>query len=256
MKPLVKIVFVFALALVVVACGSDEAAQPAANDAAPAPDATPAPAAVDGPAEAPASEPTSAVGTSPLLDPDHPDANRQAPSQFRAVFTTTKGEFVVEVHRDWAPLGADRFYSLVRTGYYDGNTVFRVVDGFVAQFGMHGDPAINEAWDMASISDDPMGEMNTRGRLTFAHGGPNTRTTQLFINLGDNLNLDNMGFPPFGEVIDGMDVIDSFYTGYGDGPPYGSGPDQGRIGAEGTAYFDREYPLLDRIVSTRIVSER
>jgi peptidyl-prolyl cis-trans isomerase A (cyclophilin A) len=183
----------------------------------------------------------------PLMDPDHPDSNRQAPDQYRVTFTTTKGDFVVEVHRDWAPLGADRFYNLVQVGYYNNNSFFRVVDGFVAQFGMNGDPAVNEAWDRASIPDDPMGEMNTRGRLTFA---------QLFINLGDNLNLDNMGFPPFGEIIEGMDVVDSFHSGYGDGPPRGTGPDQGLIGEDGTAYLERQYPLLDHIESARVTGER
>ncbi|NKB90336.1 MAG: peptidylprolyl isomerase [Acidobacteria bacterium] len=191
-----------------------------------------------------------------MLDPTHPDANRQGPDSYRVAFDTTKGRFVVEVHRDWAPLGADRFYNLVSTGYYNGNKFFRVVDGFVVQFGMNGDPAINEAWDMASIADDPQGEMNTRGRLTFAHGGPNTRTTQLFINLGDNLNLDNMGFPPFGEIIEGMDVVQSLYSEYGDGPPYGTGPDQTFIGEEGDAYFDRQYPLLDHVETAAVIAER
>jgi peptidyl-prolyl cis-trans isomerase A (cyclophilin A) len=163
---------------------------------------------------------------------------------------------VVEAHRAWAPLGADRFYSLVQTGYYNNNRFFRVVDGFVVQFGMNGVPAINEAWDLAMIEDDPAGEMNTRGRLTFAHGGPGTRTTQLFINLGDNLRLDTMGFPPFGEVIEGMDVVDSLHSAYGDGPPRGTGPDQGRIGTEGNAYFDREYPLLDYVDSASVIAER
>jgi len=244
---------VFLLSIGLVACGGAEdnggqAPEPAAaNEAQPLGDP-----AAPGSEAAPASD----VGTVPLLDPDHPDVNRRAPDQYRAVFVTTKGEVMVEVHREWAPLGADRFYNLVRAGYYDNNRFFRVVDGFVAQFGMNGDPAVNEAWDRAGIPDDPMGEMNTRGRLTFAHGGPGTRTTQLFISLGDNLNLDNQGFPPFGEVIEGMDVVDSFHTGYGDGPPYGVGPNQGRIGEEGTPYLEREFPLLDYIESARVVAER
>lgn len=210
-------------------------------------------------AEAPAAEPEPAPEpsfASPLMDPDHPESNQQAPDEFRVAFDTTKGRFVVEVHRAWAPRGADRFYNLVRNGYYDGNRFFRVVDGFVAQFGMHGDPAVNEAWDMATISDDPDAEMNTRGRITFAHGGPDTRTTQLFINLGDNLNLDTMGFPPFGEVVEGMEVVTSLYAGYGDGAPYGNGPDQMRIGQDGNEYLDREFPLLDAIETARIVGER
>lgn len=243
---------VFLLSIGVVACGGADETADQAPEPAPAGDPE-----TTGNAPAPAAdpEPTSTVGTMPLLDPDHPDANRRAPDQFRVAFATTKGEFIVEVHREWAPLGADRFYNLVQVGYYNNNRFFRVVDGFVAQFGMNGDPAINEAWDGALISDDPMGEMNTRGRLTFATGGPNSRTTQLFINLGDNLNLDNMGFPPFGEVIEGMSVVDSLHMGYGDGPP-GPGPDQGRIGEQGEAYLAREYPLLDYIESARVVAER
>jgi peptidyl-prolyl cis-trans isomerase A (cyclophilin A) len=240
----------FLLALAVIACGGEEAAVPAPADEAAAP---PPAAAAPAPIEA---EPADVVEGNPLLDPYHPDANLTAPASFRVAFETSKGRFVVEAHRAWAPRGADRFYSLVQTGYYNENRFFRVVDGFVVQFGMNGVPAINEAWDTASIEDDPMGEMNTRGRLTFAHGGPGTRTTQLFINLGDNLNLDNMGFPPFGEIIEGMDVVDSLHSGYGDGPPYGTGPDQGRIGAEGNAYFDREYPLLDYVVSATVIAER
>lgn len=242
---------VFILSLGLVACGGAEEngeQAPAPAGEAEATDSMPAPTGDVAP--------SSDVGTMPLLDPDHPDANRRAPDQFRVAFTTTKGEFLVEVHREWAPLGADRFYNLVQVGYYNGNHFFRVVDGFIAQFGMNGDPAVNEAWDDAGIPDDPMGEMNTRGRLTFAHGGPGTRTTQLFISLGDNLFLDNQGFPPFGEVIDGMDVVDSLHTGYGDGPPRGPGPDQGRIGAEGTAYLEREFPLLDYVESARVVAER
>ncbi len=241
---------VFFLSIGLVACGgAEEPAEPApAGDAA---------GAAAPPAPEENLEPVSTVGTMPLLDPDHPDANRQAPGQYRVAFATTKGEFIVEVHRAWAPLGADRFYNLVQVGYYNNNRFFRVLDGFVAQFGMNGDPAVNEAWDRALIPDDPMGEMNTRGRLTFATGGPNSRTTQLFINLGDNLNLDNMGFSPFGEVIEGMSVIDSLYSDYGEGAESGGqGPSQGRIGAEGEAYLARDFPLLDYVESARVVAER
>ena len=239
------------------ACGGAETADesaPAPEESAPAATPEPAPESSSEPAATP--DPDPAPTTDPLLDPDHPESNATAPAQFRVAFETTKGRFVVEVHRDWAPHGADRFYNLVRNGYYDGNRFFRVVDGFVAQFGMNGDPAVNEAWDMAAIPDDPDNEMNTRGRITFAHGGPETRTTQLFINLGDNLNLDTMGFPPFGEVVEGMEVVESLHADYGDGPPYGMGPDQGRIGQDGNDYLDREYPLLDAIESATIVAER
>ena len=144
----------------------------------------------------------------------------------------------------------------MRAGYYDDNRFFRVLDGFVAQFGMHGDPAVYEAWDRAELVDDPDGEMNTRGRITFAHGGADTRTTQLFINLADNLRLDTMGFPPFGEVVDGMDVVMSLHSGYGEGAPRGAGPDQGSIGAEGNEYLAREFPDLDYITSARVIAER
>ncbi len=246
--------FVFFLVLGAVACGGAEEAGDEAAAVGDTPVAAPDPETPPAPDPAPA--PVSVAGTVPLLDPDHADVNRQAPDQFRVAFATTKGEFLVEVHRQWAPLGADRFYNLVQAGYYNGNRFFRVLDGFVAQFGMHGDPAINEAWDMASIPDDPTGEMNTRGRLTFAHGGPATRTTQLFINLGDNLGLDNRGFPPFGEVIEGMSVVNSLYSGYGEGAPDGRGPSQGRIGAEGNAYLEREFPMLDYVESARVVAER
>jgi peptidyl-prolyl cis-trans isomerase A (cyclophilin A) len=236
-----------------VACGGAEETGERVPESAPAGEAE-----LTGDTAAPAGDPEPATdtGTVPLLDPYHPDVNRRAPDQFRVAFTTTKGEFLVEVHREWAPLGADRFYNLVQVGYYNDNHFFRVVDGFIAQFGMNGDPAVNEAWDDAGIPDDPMGEMNTRGRLTFAHAGPGTRTTQLFISLGDNLFLDNQGFPPFGEVLDGMDVADSLHTGYGDAPPRGLGPDQGRIGVEGRAYLEREFPLLDYVESARVVAER
>jgi len=246
---------VFLLAAATVACGgAEETAEPAAEPA-PASEAELTGGGVAGEDESVA-EPTGESGTLPLLDPNHPDANRQAPDRYRVAFDTTKGRIVVELHREWAPLGADRFYNLVRAGYYDGNRFFRVLDGFIAQFGMNGDPAVNEAWDTAAIPDDPMGEMNTRGRLTFAHGGPDTRTTQLFINLGDNLNLDNAGFPPFGEVIEGMGVIDSLYSAYGEGAPDGAGPSQGRIGAEGTPYLEREFPLLDYVEAAVVIAER
>jgi len=240
---------VFCLALGTIACGGAEEPADTASGAAPAGE----PAAVaDEPAPVAAAEtpPASDPGTMPLLDPDHPDVNRQAPGQYRVAFETTKGRFVVEVHREWAPLGADRFYNLVQAGYYGENRFFRVLEGFIVQFGMNGDPAVNEAWDTAAIADDPMGEMNTRGRLTFATSGANSRTTQLFINLGDNLNLDNQGFTPFGEVIEGMDVVDSLHSGYG------QTPDQGMIGAQGTPYLEREFPLLDYVEVAVVVAER
>lgn len=177
-----------------------------------------------------------------------------APATFRARFETSKGDFVIEVHRDWAPLGADRFYNLVKSGYYDGTRFFRVISGFMAQFGIHGDPRVSAAWRTARIPDDPVREHNTRGAVTFATAGPGTRTTQLFINYADNSRLDGMGFAPFGRVVDGMDVVDRLYAGYGEGAPGGRGPDQGRIAAEGNAYLEREFPELDQIRRATVIA--
>ena len=148
----------------------------------------------------------------------------QAPATFKADFDTSKGKFVVEVHRDWAPNGADRFYNLVKNGFYDDLRFFRVLDGFMAQFGIHGDPAIQSVWTSARIKDDPVKQSNKRGYLVFATAGPNTRTTQLFINFGDNSgSLDKQGFAPFGQVTSGMDVVDKLYNGYGEGALEGEG---------------------------------
>ncbi len=186
-----------------------------------------------------------------LLDPRSLTA--KAPETFRAKFTTTKGDFIIEVHRGWAPRGADRFYNLVRAGFFKDVAFFRVLSGFMAQFGISGDPAVARAWMQANIPDDPVTQSNKRGRVTFATAGPNTRTTQLFINFGDNAGLDSQGFAPIGEVVEGMNVVDSLYAGYGEGAPRGRGPDQGRIQAQGNAYLKSSFPQLDRIVSATIV---
>jgi peptidyl-prolyl cis-trans isomerase A (cyclophilin A) len=177
----------------------------------------------------------------------------QAPATFKAKFTTTKGNFVVEVTRAWAPQGADRFYNLVKNHYFDGAAFFRVLPGFVAQFGLNARPEVSRAWASANIKDDPVTQSNLKGYLTFATAGRNTRTTQLFINLGDNQNLDGMGFAPFGKVVEGMDVVEKFYSGYGEGAPGGNGPEQGRITNEGKAYLDKSFPLLDSIKTAVIV---
>lgn len=177
-----------------------------------------------------------------------------APDSFRVAFETGKGRFVVQVHRAWAPLGADRFHELVRTGYYDRVKFFRVLPDFIAQFGIQGDPAINSKWERA-IPDDPVKESNKKGTLTFATGGPNTRTTQLFINTRDNPRLDGMGFSAFGRVVEGMDVVEKLYNGYGEGAPDGAGPDQGRIEREGNAYLNKDFPRLDSIVSARVIKD-
>jgi peptidyl-prolyl cis-trans isomerase A (cyclophilin A) len=176
----------------------------------------------------------------------------QAPATFNANFDTSKGLFVITVHRDWAPNGADRFYNLVKNGFYDDVRFFRVIDGFMAQFGIHGTPAVASAWQNASIKDDPGKQSNKRGFVTFATRGPNTRTTQLFINFGDNAALDKQGFSPFGEVTKGMDVVDKIYNGYGEGAPRGKGPDQGRLQAEGNAYLAKDFPKLDYVKTATI----
>jgi len=177
----------------------------------------------------------------------------QAPATFQAKFTTTKGDFVVEVTRAWAPLGADRFYNLVKNHFFDGVVFFRVLPGFVAQFGLNPRPEVSRIWATATIKDDPVKQSNLTGYLTFATAGPNTRTTQLFINLADNRNLDRMGFTPFGKVVEGMDVVQQFYSGYGEGAPGGNGPDQSRITNEGKPYLDKNFPLLDSIKVAVIV---
>ncbi len=178
-----------------------------------------------------------------------------APDSFTVAFETTKGRFVVRAVRAWAPLGVDRFYYLASNQYYVGTRFFRNLPNFMAQFGIHGEPEVNEAWKDRNIPDDSVRQSNQRGFVTFAMGGPNTRTTQLFINKRDNRRLDAMGFAPIGHVTQGMDVVDSLYTGYGEGPPMGGGPDQGRIEAEGNRYLARMYPRLDSINSTRVLKE-
>src|SRR5947208_11509697 len=187
-------------------------------------------------------------------NPADPAFATQAPDSFRARFSTTKGDFVVAVHRVWAPLGADRFYNLVRSGYYDGVRFFRVIPGFMAQFGIHGDPQVAAAWRDATIPDDPVREHNARGTVSFATAGPGTRTTQLFINYGDNSRLDGPGVSPFGQVVVGMDVVDRLYGGYGEGAPGGRGPDQSTIQVQGNAYLERQFPELDYVKQAGIVT--
>ncbi|MGH7993593.1 MAG: peptidylprolyl isomerase [Limisphaerales bacterium] len=178
----------------------------------------------------------------------------KAPETFNVLFDTTKGKFTIAVTRALAPNGADRFYNLVRSGYFKDVAFFRVIPGFMCQFGIHGDPNISAKWREANISDDPVKGSNTRGTITFATAGPNTRTTQLFINFADNVNLDGMGFSPFGKVIAGMDVVDKINGEYGEGAPRGNGPDQGRVQMEGNAYLKKDFPKLDYIKSATVVS--
>jgi peptidyl-prolyl cis-trans isomerase A (cyclophilin A) len=179
--------------------------------------------------------------------------NEKAPAVYQAKFDTSKGAFVVEVHRDSAPNGADRFYNLVKNGFYNDVRFFRVLEGFMAQFGINGDPSISAVWRNANIKDDPVKVSNGRGTITFATAGPNTRTTQVFINFGDNAGLDDQGFSPFGKVVSGMDVVDSLYGGYGEGAPRGAGPDQGQVQAQGNAYLQQDYPKLDYVKTATIV---
>ena len=178
--------------------------------------------------------------------------NEKAPDTYKANFDTSKGTFTITVTRASAPLGADRFYNLVKNGFYDDARFFRVLDGFMAQVGIHGNPTIAKAWMNARIQDDPVKQSNKRGFVTFATGGPNTRTTQFFVNFRDNAGLDKQGFAPFGEVTSGMNVVDRLYNGYGEGAPSGKGPNQGRVQGEGNVYLNNDFPRLDFIKAATI----
>jgi peptidyl-prolyl cis-trans isomerase A (cyclophilin A) len=169
----------------------------------------------------------------------------QAPATYKARFDTSKGAVVIDVRREWAPNGADRFYNLVKNGFFDDNRFFRVISGFMVQFGINGDPKVSAPWRTAQIKDDPVKQSNKRGFISFATSGPNSRTTQVFINFADNSRLDGMGFSSFGQVTTGMNVVDTLYNGYGEGAPQGRGPDQGRIQMEGNAYLKKDFPNLD-----------
>ena len=207
---------------------------------------------------APAPKPVEAVVAPPLpadinpalLDPSK--AVETAPASFKVRFTTTEGDIVIEVTRAWAPKGADRIFNLVKIGYFNDIAFFRAIEGFMIQFGIHGHPQISAAWKMANIEDDPVTQSNTLGMVTFATAGPNTRTTQFFINVGDNNRLDGMGFAPFGKVVEGMDIVGKLHTGYGEGAPRGRGPDQGRIQTEGNGYLQGGFPELDYIKGAKI----
>jgi peptidyl-prolyl cis-trans isomerase A (cyclophilin A) len=209
---------------------------------------TPPPTKPATPAAKPAAPVAKAPAANPLLHPETLKA--KAPDSFKVKFTTTKGDFVAEVHRDWAPLGADRFYNLVKNRYFTNVAFFRIVPNFIVQFGMAADPKVGAVWQIASIKDDPMKATvhNTKGTLVFATSGPNSRTNQLFVNIGDNTrSLDPQGFSPFGEVTEGMDIVLGLYAGYGERP------DQNRILNEGKAYLDKNFPNLDSIKSAVIL---
>ena len=198
---------------------------------------------------------TGAPNKEKLMNPA--TANEKAPDKYQAKFDTSKGSFVIEVTRAWAPNGADRFYNLVKNGYYDGCRFFRVVADFMVQWGYNGDTKINALWTQARIPDDPVKQSNLRGTVTFAMAGPNTRTTQVFINFNDrNAYLDKSGFAPFGKVIEGMKVVDSLYSGYGDFPSFGGhGPDGQLIYTQGNAYLEKAFPKLDSIKTAVIVTK-
>jgi peptidyl-prolyl cis-trans isomerase A (cyclophilin A) len=219
-----------------------------------APAATPAQAQAQSQAAAPAAKPATAThprpattGTDPALL--HPATlTAKAPDVYEVTFKTTAGDFVVTVTRAWAPLGADRFYNLVKHRFFTDAAFFRVVPGFIIQFGLSANAAVNKVWDKASIKDDPVAQSNHTGYLTFATAGPNTRTTQLFINLAENAPLDGQGFASFGQVTSGMDVVQKIYAGYGESP------DQAQITAQGKPYLDKNFPKLDHIISATVTS--
>lgn len=248
-------VLVAALALSLTACGDSGGSgnpeatpkQETRREPTPAEESAPVTAAASTASPARAEGPRPAL-TNPSL------ADETAPATFRVRFETTKGPFVVQVHRDWAPHGADRVWNMVRIGYFEDIAFFRAISGFMVQFGIHGDPVVNGQWRNARIPPDPVRQSNTPGRLTFAMGGsPDTRTVQLFINFVNNSRLDGMGFAPVGEVAEGMDVVNSLYTGYGEGAPRGRGPDQGLLQSQGNAYLMAQFPELDYIQSATIV---
>jgi peptidyl-prolyl cis-trans isomerase A (cyclophilin A) len=196
--------------------------------------------------KAPATPAKTAPRPNPLLNPAALKA--VAPPLYRVKFTTTKGDFIVEVHREWAPLGADRFWNLVRNKFFNDAAFFRDIANFIVQFGLPADPAVSKAWQTANIKDEPVKQGNKLGALVYAKAGPDSRTTQLFINLKDNSpSLDGTGFAAFGTVTEGMEVVQSFYSGYGEAP------DQGSITNQGKAYLDKNFPKLDLIKSTTVI---
>lgn len=238
---------------VLAACARDDAPAPQASSSAVAA----ANAASAAPSAAPATSASAATaggrdGNDPLFHPEK--ATEKAPDVFKVKFSTTKGDFVVQVTRAWAPNGADRFYNLVKLGFYDGVRFHRAIDDFMVQFGIHPEPAVNGAWYRAYFPDDPVVKSNRRGFVTFAHAGKDTRTTQIFISYVDKqARLDTQGFSPFGQVVEGMKVVDSFYKGYGELAPKGKGPNASKIQREGYGYLDENFPKLDAIKEAKIV---
>lgn len=246
-------VILFFATLLLSACdkkAEEPAAQPAstATQSATAKPVATTPPAVTASATASAAAPVESAAPVPpaLLKPEA--AKEKAPAKFKAKFVTTKGDFVVEIDRSWAPIGADRFYNLVKLGFFNDVAFFRVVENFVVQFGLHGSTEVNTVWRQAQIKDDPQTKQsNTKGTLTFAKAGPDTRTTQLFINFKDNDRLDKMGFPPIGKVVEGMSVVEAINK------EYGESPNQGLIQTQGNSYLKSAFPKLDYVKSATIV---
>jgi len=187
----------------------------------------------------------------PKKSAEAPKQDVPAPDLFKVALDTSKGPVVIEVHKDWAPLGVQHLYELINRGYYDGNRFFRVTRAYV-QFGVNGDPKISSMWSTANFRDDPVKGSNTKGTVSYAKIGPNSRATQLFINMRDNKDLDKQGFAPIGKVIEGMDAVEGFYSAYGDMPPRGQGPDPTKIETQGNAYLDSRFPRLDYIKKATI----
>jgi peptidyl-prolyl cis-trans isomerase A (cyclophilin A) len=182
-----------------------------------------------------------------------PPQDAKAPAEFKVKLETSKGDIVLKITRDWAPKGADRFHALVKAGYYDDCRFYRVLPKYIAQFGINGTPATAAKWKEQPIDDDPVKQKNTRGRVTFAKGGPNTRTTNLFINLKDSTSLDGDGFAPIGEVVEGMDIADQLFSGYGEGAPKGKGPSQRKLYEQGNTWLQKDYKDLDFIKAAKVI---
>ncbi len=214
--------FAVPLVLLMVACGAEEAAPPA-----------------------------DATAINPLYGPSR--LHTTAPDSFRVRMVTSEGEVILRVRREWAPIGVDRFYTLVTNDFYDDQRIYRVIDGWVAQWGYHADGLVNSAWMDETIMDDPPVISNSRGTMAFAKGGRNSRTTSVFISFADHPELDGEGFAPFAVVESGMEVVDAFYSEYGEGPPLGDGPYQAAALARGNDYLDEEFPLLTRIESMEVI---
>jgi peptidyl-prolyl cis-trans isomerase A (cyclophilin A) len=231
-------------------CGGETTEAPAEEAA--AEKAEKAPAKGKAPSDAKSPRPDAVVDIGPLAPSK---ATLTAPDKYRIKFETTEGDVIVAVTREWAPNGADRLYNLIEMGYFTDIAFYRVIDNFMAQFGMHPRPEVNAAWKGAQIKDDPVTQSNTRGMMTFATAGPNTRTTQFFINFKDNSNLDKMGFSPVGEVVSGMEVVDALYKDYGEGAPRGRGPAQPKMHKLGKKYLDENFPDLDYIKTASILKK-